>query len=548
MISGFGTPALANTNVGFDPKGTAMVPVTAGNNKLGTIEISSPMEQVTDFFAGIDKSLINLVNFAKQSLGIEKKDAQRKKLDRGDTDDKKGGIGDTITALKDKLLGIVENVRSGFDKIEFGDKMKAVLLLGALVLFRKYRETLRPIVEKIVSMTLSLIKFLGGPKNSLMFLIGAILAVKLAPLVTLAVGLAKYLGGFIPSFKTLKNAFKAVRLFIGTTLPKQLVAAYRGTDNFLVKAFTKLGSAFKAMRLFMTATLVPTLMTMITSLGAAIAPILIPIAVIAAIAAGIAAVLFSMKSGIEAFKNSLDSGDSMILAIGKGLLDFSATLITLPITLLKNLLGYIAGLLGFDGIKEAIDNFSFKDMIVNAFTSLIGGTIRLIKAIAKGAGAALAAAFPGGEGPGEAFSRVFKEVMSGGEGTMPDEKPEQGKGINRLDTSEMDIDIVSPNKIKSNVFETAQAATSSSESFNTTNYKFDNSKTVMANKIENIEQGKTTLEALKFKRDNESKAPIMVNNNRGGDTNVTNNTANVSGELQLHHTDKTSRLINSAIA
>ena len=171
MISGFGTPALANTNVGFDPKGTAMVPVTAGNNKLGTIEISSPMEQVTDFFAGIDKSLINLVNFAKQSLGIEKKDAQRKKLDRGDTDEKKGGIGDTITALKDKLLGIVENVRSGFDKIEFGDKMKAVLLLGALVLFRKYRETLRPIVEKIVSMTLSLIKFLGGPKNSLMFLI-----------------------------------------------------------------------------------------------------------------------------------------------------------------------------------------------------------------------------------------------------------------------------------------------------------------------------------------------------------------------------------------
>ena len=548
MISGFGTPALANTNVGFDSKGTAMVPVTAGNNKLGTIEISSPMDQVSEFFAGIDKSLINLVNFAKQSLGIEKKDAQRKKLDRGDTDDKKGGIGDTITALKDKLLGIVENVRSGFDKIEFGDKMKAVLLLGALVLFRKYRETLRPIVEKIVSMTLSLIKFLGGPKNSLMFLIGAILAVKLAPLVTLAVGLAKYLGGFIPSFKTLKNAFKAVRLFIGTTLPKQLVAAYRGTDNFLVKAFTKLGSAFKAMRLFMTATLVPTLMTMITSLGAAIAPILIPIAVIAAIAAGIAAVLFSMKSGIEAFKNSLDSGDSMILAIGKGLLDFSATLITLPITLLKNLLGYIAGLLGFDGIKEAIDNFSFKDMIVNAFTSLIGGTIRLIKAIAKGAGAALAAAFPGGEGPGEAFSRVFKEVMSGGEGTMPDEKPEQGKGINRLDTSEMDIDIVSPNKIKSNVFETAQAATSSSESFNTTNYKFDNSKTVMANKIENIEQGKTTLEALKFKRDNESKAPIMVNNNRGGDTNVTNNTANVSGELQLHHTDKTSRLINSAIA
>ena len=546
MISGLGTPALANTNVGFDSKGTAMVPVTAGNSKLGTIEISSPMEQVTDFFAGIDKSLINLVNFAKQSLGIEKKDAQRKKLDRGDTDEKKGGIGDTITALKDKLLGIVENVRSGFDKIEFGDKMKAILLLGALVLFRKYRETLRPIVEKIVSMTLSLIKFLGGPKNSLMFLIGGILAIKLTPLIVLLGQVTKYIGGkLIGGVKLLFNAFKTMRKFMLTKLIPGITKSYQ--SGAFGKALTSLGRAFTTMRLFMTATLVPTLMTMITSLGAAIAPILIPIAIIAAIAAGIAAVLFSMKSGIEAFKNSLDSGDSMILAIGKGLLDFVATLITLPSTLMKKLIGYIAGLLGFDGIKESLDKFSFKDMIVNAFTSLIGGTIRLIKAIAKGAGAALAAAFPGGEGPGEAFSRVFKEVMSGGEGVMPDEKPEQGKGINKLDTSEMDIDIVSPNKIKSNVFETAQAATSSSESFNTTNYKFDNSKTVMGTKIENIEQAKTILEASKFKRDNENKAPIMVNNNRSGDTNVTNNTANVSGELQLHHTDNTSRLINSAI-
>ena len=544
MISGFGTPALANTNVGFDPKGTAMVPVTAGNNKLGTIEISSPMEQVTNFFAGIDKSLINLVNFAKQSLGIEKKDAQRKKLDRGDTDEKKGGIGDTITALKDKLLGIVENVRSGFDKIEFGDKMKAVLLLGALLLFRKYRETLRPIIEKIVSMTLSLIKFLGGPKNSLMILLGGIIAVKLAPLISLLGQVTKYIGGkLIDGVKLLFNAFKTMRKFMLTKLIPGITKSYQ--SGAFGKALTSLGRAFTTMRLFMTATLVPTLMTMITSLGAAIAPILIPIAIIAAIAAGIAAVLFSMKSGIEAFKNSLDSGDSMILAIGKGLLDFVATLITLPSTLMKKLIGYIAGLLGFDGIKESLDKFSFKDMIVNAFTSLIGGTIRLIKAIAKGAGAALAAAFPGGEGPGEAFSRVFKEVMSGGEGVMPDEKPEQGKGINKMDTSEMDIDIVSPNKIKSNVFETAQAATSSSESFNTTNYKFDNSKTVMGTKIENIEQAKTILEASK--RLTENIKPIMVNNNRGGDTNVTNNTANVSGELQLHHTDNTSRLINSAI-
>ena len=543
MFSGFGAPVLANANIGFDPKGTAMVPVTAGNNKLGTIEISSPMEQMSEFFAGIDKSLINLVSFAKQSLGIEKKDAQREGLARGDTDDKEGG--DEGESLKDRLLGIVENVRSGFDKIDFGDKMKAVLLLGALLLFRKYRETLRPIVEKIVSMTLSLIKFLGGPKNSLMILLGGILAVKLAPLVTLAVGLAKYLGGFLPSFKTLKNAFRVMRIFLARTLPRQLASTYN--KGAFLKGFTLLSGAFKLLRLMLTATMYPAIIGMVSTLAAAMGPILGPLVVIAAIAAGIGAVLFSIKSGIEAFKNSLESGDGMITAIAKGLLDFSATLITLPITLLKNLLGYIAGLLGFDGIKEAIDNFSFKDMIVNAFTSLIGGTIRIIKAIAKGAGAALAAAFPGGEGPGEAFSRVFKEVMSGGEGAMPDEKPEQGKGINRLDTSEMNIDIDSPNKIKSSVFETAQAATSSSESFNTTNNRFDNSKTVMGTKIENIEQAKNILEASKFKRDNENKSAIMVNNNTAGATNVTNNTANVGGSIAIDPTDPTERLINNSI-
>ena len=64
----------------FNNEGTAMVPVTANrgvNQKLGTIEIKSPMDQVTEFFAGIDKSLIRLVEFAKRSFGLEEKQAQR---------------------------------------------------------------------------------------------------------------------------------------------------------------------------------------------------------------------------------------------------------------------------------------------------------------------------------------------------------------------------------------------------------------------------------------------------------------------------------------
>ena len=61
-----------------------MVPVTAGQGDkvLGKIEVTSPVEQMSEFFAGIDKSLINLVDFAKKSLNLEEKDAQRESLQR----------------------------------------------------------------------------------------------------------------------------------------------------------------------------------------------------------------------------------------------------------------------------------------------------------------------------------------------------------------------------------------------------------------------------------------------------------------------------------
>jgi hypothetical protein len=42
--------------------------------------------------------------------------------------------------------------------------------------------------------------------------------------------------------------------------------------------------------------------------------------------------------------------------------------------------------------------------------------VNIIKAIAKGAAAALAAALPGGKTPQEEFARVYAEVMKGGEG------------------------------------------------------------------------------------------------------------------------------------
>jgi len=172
----------------------------------------------------------------------------------------------------------------------------------------------------------------------------------------------------------------------------------------LTKGFNLLGKGLTSLRLG--------IMSMSSSLGAMIVPFLPVIA----IAAAAVAIFFSLKSGFETFKESLDNGDSMFTAVIKGLGDAMLTLVTLPYVLIQKLVGFIAGLFGFDNFKEKLESFDIKSAIVNTFKKLTDGMVNIIKAIAKGAAAALAAAIPGGKTPQEEFARVYAEVMKGGEG------------------------------------------------------------------------------------------------------------------------------------
>ena len=107
-----------------------------------------------------------------------------------------------------------------------------------------------------------------------------------------------------------------------------------------------------------------------TSMLSSIGPMIAPLLPVIAIAAGIAAVLYSLKSGFDTFKESLENGDSMFTAVIKGLGDAMLTLVTLPVTLIKKLVGFIAGLFGFDNFKEKLESFSIKDAIVNALSEV----------------------------------------------------------------------------------------------------------------------------------------------------------------------------------
>jgi len=181
----------------------------------------------------------------------------------------------------------------------------------------------------------------------------------------------------------------------------------------LTKGFTMLGNGLKALRLG--------IVSMSSSLGAMIVPFLPVIA----IAAAAVAVFFSLKSGFETFKQSLDDGDSMFTAVLKGLGDAMLTLVTLPYVLIQKLVGFIAGLFGFDNFKEKLESFDIKEQIVKALGSLVGGLVKVLKGVAKGAAAALAAVFTFSN-PVEAFSKAYAAVMKGGEASIEGTSDFQG--------------------------------------------------------------------------------------------------------------------------
>tara|TARA_B110000444_G_C18807600_1_gene580814 strand:+ start:37 stop:1788 length:1752 start_codon:yes stop_codon:yes gene_type:complete len=424
----------------FQPESKALGGSKKSIKSVIKSEASTPLGDVSGFFAGIDKSLINLVNFAKESLGINKESLrlesqiadimasdlilsekenlvnQLKQRDRS--------LDGVDTDAKGDKKPILDTLKDSFQQVEFGEKMTAILMAGGLFLFLKYREQIEAALLPVVKFLMGVVDFLGV-EGTLMLLLGTILTIKLLPVIKAAFDVAKYLGTFLPSFKKLKAVFRLMRFKINTQLIPGITSAYNGTAT--TKALKLLGFAFKGLRLMLTATLYPAIISMVTTLAAAMGPILGPIIIIGAIAAGIAAVLFSIKSGFDTFKQSLEDGDGMLLAIGKGIADFAITLATLPITLIKKLVGFIAGLFGFDDFKAKLDKFSFKDVIKNAFFGFIGSFVKVIKAIAKGAAAALAAIAPGGKTPQAEFSRVYNEIMQGGSGQSKIEKSDLEK-------------------------------------------------------------------------------------------------------------------------
>jgi hypothetical protein len=533
----------------FTADNTAMVPVTVGqgDKKLGTIEIRSPMDDVMGFFSGIDKSLIKLVEFAKKSFSIEEKEAQTDSLERQDTDTSKeeGGKG-LIDTLKESFAGLGD----AFDQVSIGEKLGALLLVGAFGVFLKLQDTLVFVLTPIIAGIKKLVEIFGFEGVFATFL-GIFLGVKYYGVMAALVvgskkflanisGLSKKIGSFFPN--GLAGIYKGINKGSSLLLKgaKSTLSAISGGFQGL---FNGIGKAFKGIRIGLTA--------MRLSLLPIVAGFVLPIA----IAAAIGAVLFSLKSSIETFKQAIDGGDSVMSALVKAGKDFFATLYTLPFTLIKNVVSYFAGKFGFPNFKEKLDSFDFKQGFINILDNFVSnvknffasifdfdiGNImssigdlgskmaNVLKAVAKGAVAMIAAAVPGGESPTEAFSRVYNSVLSSGTST------EQKSVIDGIGETENSTE-GGFNKFKENL---------NSNSYETNNNTFNNETTTMKEKIKELLLREKEKDELQDKKT--GSAPVLVNNTKQGDT-INNNSSTFAGaELSTDHTELTQKQLSYAI-
>jgi hypothetical protein len=196
--------------------------------------------------------------------------------------------------------------------------------------------------------------------------------------------------------------------------------------------FTKIGNFFKGFgkKISLFGNIFKTITSTAAKVAAVVSKVFFPLTVLLSI-------FETLRGAISGFTENEGSMADKIFAGLKGaytgLLDF---LIAAPLNLVKDLIGWIAGILGFEGVKEKLDGFDFSfggivDMMVDALRMVADVARRIIlfpTALAAGIGAALGALLPGGKSPKEAFKATFDKVMSTGSSITQESEESKNSG------------------------------------------------------------------------------------------------------------------------
>jgi len=400
-LAAMGTPFKSDsTSVKSSVKGVKEI------QKVVKDEVSSPLIGMSKFFASIDEGIRKVAKSTADSLGITKimsmimakdltiqeKQDQAAKVKKRDAKIKSGETVEETTKKSGKTF--VQSIKDSVDNFDFGDKLKAALLLAGFYIFTQLQETIIPVIKALIKGFIFVRdKVFGNTENptanTMLAFLGVLTAISF-------IGPIK-----IAKFVAIKVGLLAIQL-----------GAFLLNTTFVAGTFSK-------MSMLMKASLIPAVLGMLTSIGTmalSLGAMLVPFSpILGAIAIGVA-VLYSLKKGFDVFQESLEDGDSMLVAIIKGVQHSLLTLISLPVILFKKLVGFVAGLFGANDFKERLEKIDVAKMLGDSLILLVTTTLKFLKAVGAGVISALGALFNPSEGSIEAFKRTYKEVMNGGKG------------------------------------------------------------------------------------------------------------------------------------
>ena len=165
--------------------------------------------------------------------------------------------------------------------------------------------------------------------------------------------------------RVLSTSFAMMRTFFVTTLPS-FFARIKGS-MLVTKILSGISIAFTALKAFFLTTLLP----MLSGFLATLTPIIVAAAPFIAIGAAIAFAFFAVYKGIQAFIDKFKETGSIM----DGLIAMGTTILTLPFTLIKDLISYIADLLGFENFSSMLDSIDFAASAFEFISGLVNDIV-----------------------------------------------------------------------------------------------------------------------------------------------------------------------------
>ena len=175
----------------------------------------------------------------------------------------------------------------------------------------------------------------------------------------------KFIGAITTALKAIKAFYIAQKLALTKTyLPplKAMVSSMLATG----KTMARTAAQFLMMKIKALVAFLPAVTAMAASFGAMIIPLL----PIIAIAAGIAVVILALKSAFTDFQKTLEETGSVGEALKVGIAKFMGFILGFIPDLVLKLVGFVAGLFGFDDFKAKVGKLDPIQFIADGIKSL----------------------------------------------------------------------------------------------------------------------------------------------------------------------------------